>query len=141
MGLIGAVIALSIGPAIDRMGAKRMMLLAAALLCVHALLIAQTQHLWQNSLYVRAMLSNLGDDAARRDGFRPCSGNGYLQERQLGDAIRDLHVGRKLRAFGGIENLRHGCRRIELRPVLHDAQRPVRRIDHRDPALQAPSFR
>ncbi len=57
MGLIGAVIALSIGPAIDRMGAKRMMLLAAALLCVHALLIAQTQHLWQNSLYVRAMLS------------------------------------------------------------------------------------
>ncbi len=57
MGLIGAVIALSIGPAIDRMGAKRMMLLAASLLCVHALLIAQTQHLWQNSLYVRAMLS------------------------------------------------------------------------------------
>ena len=57
MGLLGAVLALSIGPAIDRMGAKRMMLLAASLLCVHALLIAQTQHLWQNSLYVRAMLS------------------------------------------------------------------------------------
>jgi PAT family beta-lactamase induction signal transducer AmpG len=57
MGLIGAVLALSIGPAIDRMGAKRMMLLAASLLCIHAFLIAQTQHLWQNSLYVRAMLS------------------------------------------------------------------------------------
>ena len=57
MGLLGAVVALSIGPAIDRMGAKRMMLLAVSLLCIHAFLIAQTQHLWQNSLYVRAMLS------------------------------------------------------------------------------------
>ncbi len=57
MGLLGAVLALSIGPAIDRMGAKRMMLLAVSLLCVHAFLIAQTQQLWQNSLYVRAMLS------------------------------------------------------------------------------------
>ena len=57
MGLLGAILALSIGPLIDRMGAKRMMLLAASLLCIHALLIAQTQHLWQNSLYVRAMLS------------------------------------------------------------------------------------
>ena len=57
MGLLGAVLALSIGPAIDRMGAKRMMLLAVSLLCIHAFLIAQTQHLWQNSLYVRAMLS------------------------------------------------------------------------------------
>jgi PAT family beta-lactamase induction signal transducer AmpG len=57
MGLLGAILALSIGPAIDRMGAKRMMLLAASLLCVHAFLIAQTQHLWQNSLFVRAMLS------------------------------------------------------------------------------------
>lgn len=57
MGLLGAVLALSIGPLIDRMGAKRMMLLAASMLCIHALLIAQTQHLWQNSLYVRAMLS------------------------------------------------------------------------------------
>ncbi|NIS91450.1 MAG: MFS transporter [Woeseiaceae bacterium] len=57
MGLVGAVLALSIGPAIDRMGAKRMMLLAVSLLCVHAFLIAQTQHLWQNTLYVRLMLS------------------------------------------------------------------------------------
>jgi PAT family beta-lactamase induction signal transducer AmpG len=57
MGLIGAVIALTIGPAIDRMGAKRMMLLAVSMLCVHALLISQTQQLWENSLYVRVMLS------------------------------------------------------------------------------------
>ncbi len=57
MGLIGAVLALAIGPAIDRMGAKRILLLAVALLAVHAFLIAQTQHLWQNTLYVRSMLS------------------------------------------------------------------------------------
>jgi len=57
MGLIGAVLALAIGPAIDRMGAKRMLLLAVALLGTHAFLISQTQHLWQNTLYVRMMLS------------------------------------------------------------------------------------
>jgi Zn-finger nucleic acid-binding protein len=57
MGLIGAVLALGIGPAIDRMGAKRMLLLAIALLATHAFLISQTQHLWQNTLYVRTMLS------------------------------------------------------------------------------------
>ena len=57
MGLIGAVLALGIGPAIDRMGAKRMLVLAIALLGIHALLIAQTQDLWQNTLYVRLMLS------------------------------------------------------------------------------------
>jgi PAT family beta-lactamase induction signal transducer AmpG len=57
MGLVGAIVALGAGPVIDRMGAKRMMLVAALLLCVHALLIAQTQHLWQNTLYVRVMLS------------------------------------------------------------------------------------
>ena len=57
MGLIGAVLALAIGPAIDRMGAKRMLLLAVSLLAVHAFLLAQTQHLWQNTLYVRLMLS------------------------------------------------------------------------------------
>jgi PAT family beta-lactamase induction signal transducer AmpG len=57
MGLIGAVLALAIGPAIDRMGAKRMLLLAVSLLAIHAFLLAQTQHLWQNTLYVRSMLS------------------------------------------------------------------------------------
>jgi PAT family beta-lactamase induction signal transducer AmpG len=57
MGLIGAVLALAIGPAIDRMGAKRMLLLVIALLGTHAFLISQTQHLWENTLYVRTMLS------------------------------------------------------------------------------------
>jgi len=57
MGLIGAVLALAIGPAIDRMGAKRMLLLAISLLAIHAFLLAQTQHLWENTLYVRLMLS------------------------------------------------------------------------------------
>lgn len=57
MGLVGAVLALGIGPAIDRMGAKRMLLLAITLVCIHAFLISQTQQLWQNTLYVRLMLS------------------------------------------------------------------------------------
>lgn len=57
MGLIGAVIALSMGPLIDRLGAKRMLFLAITLVGIHALLIAQTQHLWQNTIYVRVMLS------------------------------------------------------------------------------------
>jgi len=57
MGFIGAVLALAMGPAIDRMGAKRMLLLVVALLGIHAFLISQTQHLWQNTLYVRTMLS------------------------------------------------------------------------------------
>ena len=57
MGLIGAVLALGVGPLIDRMGAKRMLLFAMVLLGTHALLLAQTQALWENTLYVRAMLS------------------------------------------------------------------------------------
>ncbi|NNC78178.1 MAG: MFS transporter [Woeseiaceae bacterium] len=57
MGLIGAIVALTLGPVIDRMGAKRMLLLAASLLAVHAILLAQTQQLWENTLYVRVMLS------------------------------------------------------------------------------------
>jgi PAT family beta-lactamase induction signal transducer AmpG len=57
MGLIGAVLALGIGPLIDRMGAKRMLVLAISLLGIHAFLIAQTQDLWENTLYVRLMLS------------------------------------------------------------------------------------
>jgi MFS family permease len=137
MGLIGAVIALSIGPA-----GRKAHDATGSLTALRPCAPDRTDSTPVAELALcKGDALNLGDDAARRDGFRPCSGNGYLQERQLGDAIRDLHVGRKLRAFGGIENLRHGCRRIELRPVLHDAQRPVRRIDHRDPALQAPSFR
>ena len=57
MGLTGAVLALAIGPAIDRMGAKRVLLLTILLLGGHAFLIAQTQHLWENTLYIRVMLS------------------------------------------------------------------------------------
>jgi Zn-finger nucleic acid-binding protein len=57
MGLVGALLTLAMGPAIDRMGAKRMLLLAISLLGVHALLIAQTQQLWQNTHFVRTMLS------------------------------------------------------------------------------------
>ena len=57
MGLIGAVLALGIGPMIDRMGAKRMLIMAISLLGIHAFLISQTQDLWQNTLYVRVMLS------------------------------------------------------------------------------------
>lgn len=57
MGLIGAVMALGLGPLIDRFGAKRMMFLTAALVAIHAFMLAQTQHLWQDSLYVRVMLS------------------------------------------------------------------------------------
>jgi PAT family beta-lactamase induction signal transducer AmpG len=57
MGLIGAVLALSVGPLIDRMGAKRMLFVATSLVALHALMIAQTQHLWQDTLYVRVMLS------------------------------------------------------------------------------------
>ena len=57
MGLIGAVLALSVGPLIDRMGAKRMLLLAITLVGLHAFLIAHTQQLWQDTTYVRVMLS------------------------------------------------------------------------------------
>jgi PAT family beta-lactamase induction signal transducer AmpG len=57
MGLFGAVIALGIGPAIDRAGAKRMLIFTVALVGIHAFVLAQTQHLWQDTLYVRVMLS------------------------------------------------------------------------------------
>ena len=57
MGLIGAVLALAVGPIIDRMGAKRMLFVATSLVAIHALMIAQTQHLWEDTTYVRVMLS------------------------------------------------------------------------------------
>lgn len=57
MGLIGAGVALSLGPIIDRIGAKRMLLVTIALIVAHALMLAQTQHLWENTFYVRVMLS------------------------------------------------------------------------------------
>lgn len=57
MGLVGAGIALGMGPMIDRFGPKRMLILTMSLVGVHAFLIAQTQFLWQDSTYVRVMLS------------------------------------------------------------------------------------
>jgi len=57
MGLIGAVVALMLGPLIDRVGAKRILALTIALVGIHALIIAQTQGLWQDTLYIRVMLS------------------------------------------------------------------------------------
>jgi len=57
MGLIGAAVALSMGPMIDRFGVKRILLLTVILVGVHAILIAQTQFLWQNSTYIKVMLS------------------------------------------------------------------------------------
>lgn len=57
MGLIGAAVALALGPMIDRFGAKRMLFLTAALVAAHAFMLAETQYLWQDTLYVKVMLS------------------------------------------------------------------------------------
>lgn len=57
MGLTGAAVALFVGPLIDRVGAKRMLVLISTLVVLHAFLLAETQFLWQDTLYVRAMLA------------------------------------------------------------------------------------
>lgn len=57
MGLVGAGVALSLGPVIDRFGAKRMFFVTTGLVALHAFLLAKTQYLWQDTLYVKAMLS------------------------------------------------------------------------------------
>ncbi len=57
MGLVGALAVLGLGPLIDRVGAKRMLILTVSLVAFHALLLAETQFLWENTLYVRVMLS------------------------------------------------------------------------------------
>ncbi|MBT4520215.1 MAG: MFS transporter [Halieaceae bacterium] len=57
MGLAGAVVALGLGPLIDRAGAKYMLIATIALVGVHAFTLSQTQHLWENTNYVRVMLS------------------------------------------------------------------------------------
>ncbi len=57
MRLTGAFLSLALGPLIDRFGAKRLLILTMILVGVHAVLLAQTQHLWQDTLYVRVMLS------------------------------------------------------------------------------------
>jgi len=57
MGLAGATVALGLGPLIDRFGAKRMLLLTISLVAAHAFLLAETQYLWENTVYVRVMLA------------------------------------------------------------------------------------
>jgi PAT family beta-lactamase induction signal transducer AmpG len=57
MGLIGAGLTLALGPMIDRFGSKRMLILTISLVGVHAFLLAQTQFLWADTLYVKVMLS------------------------------------------------------------------------------------
>jgi Zn-finger nucleic acid-binding protein len=57
MGMVGAVLTLGLGPLIDRAGAKGMLLFTVALVGIHAFTLSQTQHLWENTLYVRTMLS------------------------------------------------------------------------------------
>ncbi|MEJ2384416.1 MAG: MFS transporter [Xanthomonadales bacterium] len=57
MGLIGAVVALALGPFIDRFGAKAIMGLTIFLTGVHAFTLAGTQELWANDTYVLVMMS------------------------------------------------------------------------------------
>ncbi len=57
MGLAGAAVALALGPLIDRFGAKRMLFLTISLVALHAFLLAETQYLWKDALYVKIMLS------------------------------------------------------------------------------------
>jgi PAT family beta-lactamase induction signal transducer AmpG len=57
MGLTGAVVALALGPAIDRFGAKSVMGLTIFLSGVHAFTLAGTQEMWANSTYVLVMMS------------------------------------------------------------------------------------
>ena len=57
MGLAGAGAALVLGPMIDRFGAKRMLILTISLVAMHAFLLAETQYMWENTTYVKVMLS------------------------------------------------------------------------------------
>jgi len=57
MGLAGAVIALGLGPLIDRFGAKAMMGLTILLTGIHAFTLAGTQEMWANHTYVLVMMS------------------------------------------------------------------------------------
>jgi PAT family beta-lactamase induction signal transducer AmpG len=57
MNVVGAVLALALGPLIDRYGARRMFFLTTLLVGVHAFLLAYTQQLWTNNVYVLGMMS------------------------------------------------------------------------------------
>ena len=57
MGFAGAVVALFLGPVIDRRGAKSVMGLTILLAGVHAFTLASTQEMWTNDTYVLVMIS------------------------------------------------------------------------------------
>ncbi len=57
MGLVGAAVALGLGPLIDRFGAKSMLFVTTLVVALHAFLLAETQFLWEDTLYVKVMLS------------------------------------------------------------------------------------
>jgi PAT family beta-lactamase induction signal transducer AmpG len=57
MGFAGAVVALVLGPVIDRRGAKSVMGLTILLAGVHAFTLASTQEMWTNDTYVLVMIS------------------------------------------------------------------------------------
>lgn len=57
MGLAGALVALGLGPVIDRFGAKSIMGLTIFLTGIHAFTLAGTQELWNNETYVLVMMS------------------------------------------------------------------------------------
>ena len=57
MGLAGALVALGLGPLIDRFGAKAMMGLTIFLTGIHAFTLAGTQEMWNNDTYVLLMMS------------------------------------------------------------------------------------
>lgn len=57
MGLTGAFLSLALGPLIDRFGSKRLLIVTMILVGAHAVMLAQTQQLWQDTMYVRVMLA------------------------------------------------------------------------------------
>jgi PAT family beta-lactamase induction signal transducer AmpG len=57
MGFAGALVALFLGPIIDRRGAKSVMGVTILLTGIHAFTLASTQELWTNSTYVMVMIS------------------------------------------------------------------------------------
>jgi len=57
MGFAGAVVALFLGPIIDRRGAKSVMGMTILLTGVHAFTLAFTQEMWTNDTYVLVMIS------------------------------------------------------------------------------------
>jgi len=87
MGLIGAFLALGLGPLIDRFGSKRMLIMTMAVLGTHALLLAQTQHLWQvcssgisaTQFAVYMSVANLGHAAGSKVYGMVADGSNYVE--------------------------------------------------------------